>query len=163
MVKHPNMVELDHSRRELVEKIGVINEKIGMQPVAARINALLQVSNNTLLTFDEIQETLQVSKSSVSNAINILLSTGQIEYFTKPGERKRYFRSNMEKWPKIIDQLVEFALTYRDIFKQVLELRSEEDPQFNQSIRDLINFIDYIIAKVPPLMAKWKEENGKIF
>lgn len=155
------MTDTEHQRRELVEKIGVINEKIGMQPVAARVNALLQVSNHTMLTFDEIREELQVSKSSVSNAIAILLSTGQIEYFTKPGDRKRYFRSTMEKWPRLIDKLLEFAMNYRDIYKQVLAIRSDSDPKFNQSIKDLINFIDYVMETMPPMLRKWTEKRNK--
>lgn len=105
-------------RRELVERIGVINERFGLQPVAARVNALLLVSEKPRLTFDEIQEELQVSKSSVSNAINLLLSTGQIDYITLPGERKRYFRTNVEKWPRLIERLMDFAVMYRDLFRK---------------------------------------------
>src|SRR5699024_12490942 len=43
-------------------------------------------------SFDEIVELSQASKSSVSTNINLLLNNGSVEYFTKPGERKRYFR-----------------------------------------------------------------------
>lgn len=44
------------------------------------------------VTFDEIVEKLNASKSSISTSLNILLNANQIEQFNKIDERKRYFR-----------------------------------------------------------------------
>lgn len=148
---------MDQKRRELVEKIGVFNEKIGAQPVVARINALLLVSEKTRMTFNDIQEELGVSKSSVSNAIKLLLTTGQIDYITFPGERKRYFYSNIKQWPRMIDRLVDYAMLYRNLFAEVLELRNDHDPDFNDSIKDLMDFIDYLINNLPVMKEEFKK------
>ncbi len=149
---------MDPRRRELVEKIGVFNERFGLQPVAARVNALLLVSEKPRLSFDEIQEELQVSKSSVSNAINLLLSTGQIDYITLPGERKRYFRSNIEKWPRLVERLMDFAILYQGMFREVMALKNEADQEFNQSIQDLIDFIDQMMKEIPAMIEQYKNK-----
>ena len=78
---------------ELIEKIGVHFEKEGLQPVAARILSLLTVSDKEEQTFDEIRDTLKISKSAASNGINLLLKINSIEYITKLGDRKRYFKT----------------------------------------------------------------------
>ena len=88
-------VQLSEEQRRLIEKMGVGGEKNGMPPAPARIMALLMVSPETELTFDQVRETLNLSKSATSNAINMLLTTQKIDYITKPGDRKRYFKNKI--------------------------------------------------------------------
>lgn len=80
-------------REKLIEKVGLYFErKNDLPPLGARVFALLLLSNETGNTFDEIVELSKSSKGAVSTNINLLLQNGSIEYFTKCGERKRYFR-----------------------------------------------------------------------
>ena len=84
---------LTEKQKVLIEKIGIVTEREGMQPAAARIIGLLYVADNPELTFDEILGALRISKSAASNALNLLLQTNRIEYTTFSGDRKRYFRN----------------------------------------------------------------------
>ncbi len=80
-------------QKQLIEEIGQVNEeRLGLSPLAARIYALLALSSYDGLTFDEIKEFIQASKSSTSVNINVLTQLNHIEYYTKSGDRKRYFR-----------------------------------------------------------------------
>lgn len=80
-------------KKELVEEIGVYFEKTHqIPPLAARIYALLILCPKAGHSFDDIVALSSSSKSSVSTNLNLLLERGGIEYFTKSGERKRYFR-----------------------------------------------------------------------
>lgn len=63
-----------------------------LPPLATRIFALLMLCPRSGHSFDEIVELSKSSKSSVSTNLNLLLNRGNIEYFTKTGDRKRYFR-----------------------------------------------------------------------
>src|SRR5688572_5555779 len=99
--------KITKAQLELIERMGVVHEKSGIQPAAARILALLLVSNRTELTFDEIQQTVGISKSSASVAINLLLTMNKIEYITKAGDRKRYFRSKIMNWREDMKQGIE--------------------------------------------------------
>ena len=91
-------IKLTDNQKELVESFGVVQEHMGLSPAAARVNALLTISDVIELSFDEIRETLQLSKSATSNAINSLLTMDRIDYKTKPGDRKRYFYSKLGQW-----------------------------------------------------------------
>ncbi|MGB7393051.1 MAG: MarR family transcriptional regulator, partial [Pricia sp.] len=88
-------IKLTKEQQELIEKFGVIQEGMGLNPASARVNALLTISDKLELTFDEIRETLKLSKSATSNAINFLLERENIGYKTKLGDRKRYFFSKL--------------------------------------------------------------------
>lgn len=46
------------------------------------------------ITFEEILEASCASKSSVSNALNVLQQSNYVEVISKLGERKRYYRVN---------------------------------------------------------------------
>ena len=65
-----------------------------MSPLAARIYAIMILSPYDGHTFDEILEMTCASKSSVSTQLNLLLQLKKVEYFTKSGDRKRYFRAS---------------------------------------------------------------------
>ncbi len=80
-------------QQQLIEEIGQVNEeRLGLSPLAARIYALLVLSSYDGLTFDEIKEYVAASKSSTSVNINVLTQLNHVEYYTKSGDRKRYFR-----------------------------------------------------------------------
>ena len=82
-------------KKKLIEEIGVHFEKVhNLAPLAARLYVIMILSPNDGHTFDEIIEITKASKSSVSTQLNLLIQTNKVEYFTKPGDRKRYFRAS---------------------------------------------------------------------
>ncbi|WP_228547330.1 GbsR/MarR family transcriptional regulator [Nonlabens antarcticus] len=106
------MNKLSEEHSLLVEDIGmVIEERADLSPLAARIYASLILCPVDGMTFEEITEAHHASKSSVSNNLNVLVKLNYIEYYTKPGERKRHFRSSrayiktaMEKYNELFEK-----------------------------------------------------------
>jgi DNA-binding transcriptional regulator GbsR (MarR family) len=149
-------MKLSDKKLKLIEELGVIHERTGMQPAMARVIALLLVSDRTELTFEEIYETLNMSKSAASNALNFLLSTDRIEYITNPGERRRYFRFKA----KSIKDAVLRALTEVDAFNSALKKVAEQRPastrEFNTKLEELTGFLDFIKKELPVLIEKWE-------
>jgi len=110
-------------KRKLIEEIGVRFEQVHqLAPLAARIYALMILSPKDGHTFDEILNITLASKSSVSTHLNHLLQLKKVEYFTKTGDRKRYFRTStyylkntLEEYHasvseelRLIDKIIEF-------------------------------------------------------
>ncbi|MDN3596079.1 GbsR/MarR family transcriptional regulator [Zunongwangia endophytica] len=110
-------------KSQLIEEIGVHFEQIHqLAPLAARIYAIMILSPKDGHTFDEILEITSASKSSVSTHLNHLLQLKKIEYFTKSGDRKRYFRAstfylkntleeyhlNISEEIKLMDKIINF-------------------------------------------------------
>ncbi|SFB74100.1 transcriptional regulator [Zunongwangia sp. SCSIO 43204] len=111
---------------KLIEEIGVRFEQVHqLAPLAARIYAIMILSPKDGHTFDEILSITKASKSSVSTHLNHLLQLKKVEYFTKPGDRKRYFRAstyylkntleeyhvNITEEIKLIDKIINFNKT----------------------------------------------------
>jgi DNA-binding transcriptional regulator GbsR (MarR family) len=147
---------LSEKQKSVIEQIGISFEKIGMQPAAARVMGLLYVADRPELTFDEITEQLQISKSATSNAINLLLQTEQIEYITFSGDRKRYFRLKISNWREGFAKKIEGMTSFNILLRQVLEVRTKETADFNASLEELINFLDYIHQQLPRLLQEWE-------
>lgn len=85
-------------KKEAVESLGMhIERRTQVSPLAARIQALMILSSDEGQTFDEIVAFTEASKSSVSSNLNLLLQIKSVEYFTIPGDRKRYFRSSKDR------------------------------------------------------------------
>src|SRR5690606_24666877 len=55
----------------------------------------------------ELLEKLEASKSSVSTNLQLLQSTGKITYFTKTGDRKRYFKIAPDQMLVRLDEKIE--------------------------------------------------------
>ena len=153
--------KLTEEQKKLIEEIGVSKEQEGLQPAAARVYALLFVSNKTELTFDEIREALKLSKSATSNALNFLLSVSIIEYITLPGDRKRYFRMNLTNWGKNLQKRIESGLKGNALLKKVLNQRPPETAEFNQRLAELIEFTDFLQKEIPLLLDRWNESRRK--
>ncbi len=149
-------MNLTEKQKVLIEKLGVFNERSGMTPVEGRILALLIVSDVVELTFDEIKELLEIGKSTTSNALNMLQIKGRIEYITKLGDRKRYFRVKILNWEKQIEQRMMAMLAMSDLMKEVLANRSDKTPEFNKELTKLNQFFDFMREEFSESFFKWK-------
>lgn len=84
---------ISNEKLKLIEEIGLrLETRLQIAPLAARIYALLTLSSYDGLTFEEIREIIGSSKSSTSVNLNVLTQLNHIEFYTKSGDRKRYFR-----------------------------------------------------------------------
>lgn len=83
----------EESKQQLIEELGVhFESEYSLPPLAARIFANLVITEEDGLTFEDCLVKRCASKSSVSTSLNLLLQMDFIKYFTKSGDRKRYFK-----------------------------------------------------------------------
>lgn len=145
-------------KRQQVERIGVAFEKSGVSPVAARIIGLLMVAEPPYLTFDEIVEATQASKSSVSNALKFLQSEGLIEYITFSGDRKRYFQLFPSTWLEVLQQRVASISPFRRILLETVDIRSDQYPTFNQTLLDICELYGEFERAANKIIDGWKKK-----
>jgi len=147
---------LTDKQRELIERLGVFSEQEGAPPAEARIMALLLVADEVQLTFDQIRELLNISKSAASTCLNTLLATQKITYTTRPGDRKRYFSSNLLNWEDNATVGFRKLLGVKKLLQEILDERTPDTPEFNEGLRSLIEFMEFMNAELPQLFEKWK-------
>lgn len=105
-------------QEQLIEEIGLgIEDQLNLSPLASRIYALVILSSDEGLTFEEIRATIMSSKSSTSVNINVLLQLDYIIFYTKPGDRRRYFK--LAKYSSLI--LLEVYLQAIEKEKEMIE------------------------------------------
>jgi len=146
-------------QKELIESIGRDNEKDGFQPVTARIMGLLMVMDKEEYTFDEIVEEMQISKSTVSNALRNLELRGVLEYVTYPGDRKRYFRFVSGDIDEMIVEVEKSMLQKLDIIKQIIELKKNPNSRNAKFLKNVLEGMNFFIEHLEKLKAEYKSKH----
>jgi len=148
-------VQLTQTQRELIERMGVFYEQHGIAPIEGRIMSLLIVCDQPELTFDQIRELLGISKSATSTALSTLQLTHRVVYKTRPGDRKRYFTSNIVQWEQSFTENFKKFFDVIKIMKEALEQRTPETPEFNRQMESFIEFTEYLSIEFPRLYTQW--------
>jgi DNA-binding transcriptional regulator GbsR (MarR family) len=157
------MAKTDKSQylKGLVEKIGVVVEKAGFQPAVGRVLASLMVSDPPYKTFDEIQKSLGISKSAVSNALNALMSREMVDYITLPGDRKRYFQLAGSGLISQMKKKLVLHSALPDLLRAVVEARSNKYPEFNRSLLETVDFLSFMEKEINAAIDKWEALKSK--
>jgi DNA-binding transcriptional regulator GbsR (MarR family) len=149
---------LTDKQTKLIEKMGIHFER-SIPPAAARIFALLIVSDKDSYSFDEIREVLNLSKSATSNGLNFLLNMKKIEYFTRSGDRKRYFTWCPKNTLSHFKEGIEQALGLSILFDETLSLKKAKDSSHYRMLEELHDLMNFLKMEMPAVYAKW--ENSK--
>jgi len=150
------MPSLTEAQRDLIERFGVLHDRIGVRPAAGRILGLLLVSPEPELTFDQIRDTLGMSKSATSTALSHLQTIGSVEYRTRPGDRKRYFRKNFADWEASFLGRVGEYLAVRNLLSQALQLGDDRPEESRQAMERMIGFLGMLEEEIHDAHRRWE-------
>lgn len=151
-------------KMELVEKLGVHFENAyRLAPVAARILSFVVLNGRSGTTFDDLVTNLGASKSTISTHLNHLQGIKKILYFTKSGDRKKYFIINEDSIVMSIDEMIDSWAKLRELhveikmYKQSLNIMETIDAnsKFDSEFHDnYIKFIDDVTKSISELRVK---------
>lgn len=145
-------------QRHMVEEVGRYFEKQGFQPVAGRVLGLLLAMDKEVYTFEEITEELGISKSSTSVALRNLEIRGNIEYFTFPGDRKRYYRIRTVNPTVLIDEFEDKMNQFLRIHKSILNLKEDTNSRSSRFLKDLNKMIEFFLSHLDELKEKYQKQ-----
>ena len=163
--------DLCKKKSELVEKLGVhIEGKDNLAPVAARILAFIILTGKAGTTFEDLLINLCASKSTISTHLNHLHDLKKVVYFTKPGDRKKYFTINQDAIVLSIDTMIESWAIQKDLHLEIKTYKesanstfSEEVPKFDLLFHDnYIKFLDEATKSILELRTKITENQSKL-
>ena len=125
--------------QKLIEKLGVhIESKEQIAPLAARIVASLVLNGKKGETFEGLVEKLNASKSTISSHLTNLQAAHRITYYTKPGDRKKYFILSPNAMILSMDEMIEKWEEQRDIHLEIVAYKSD----VNKNIEDIDDKFD---------------------
>ncbi|WP_299006334.1 transcriptional regulator [uncultured Tenacibaculum sp.] len=153
------MNQVEKKKCELVEKLGIfLEQKEQMAPVAARIFSHIILTGKQGTTFEDLVLGLCASKSTISTHLNHLQDLKKITYFTKTGDRKKYFILNKDTMLQGISKLVEEWKGEKQLhieikaYKEEANETLEEEIQFELGFHDnFIEFLDGAISSITKL------------
>ncbi len=158
-------------KQGLVEKLGVaIEQKDQLAPVAARILSYIILTGKVGTTFEDLVSHLCASKSTISTHLNHLTDLKKVLYFTKPGDRKKYYTINHDNICISIDAMIEswnsqkaLHLEIREYKEDSNKVREDEASKFELDFHDdYIEFLEEAIQSISKLKSKIIEKNSKI-
>lgn len=143
-------------KKQLIEEIGTHLEKEEqLSPVASRIYATILICCNEGVTFEQLTKEMGSSKSTVFNHLNTLETSGRIEYFSKPGDRKRYYVPISNQFIRFIDEKIRICASELSLQQKIIHYKKtanelwEEDSskQYNLKFHhNILVFLEESIA-----------------
>lgn len=153
-------MESVEKKNKLIEEVGaLLQERANLSPLAARIYATLILSSNEGLSFDAIVKQMQASKSSVSSNLNVLLQLRYIAYYTKPGNRKRYFKTSEFYIKNTMEQQIYLIEKELKVVTKINDFNKNHNPEkfknekslgllFHEHLEDLKNKINSKLEEI---------------
>ncbi|TYB78613.1 GbsR/MarR family transcriptional regulator [Bizionia myxarmorum] len=143
--------KLKEKKYQLVEKLGVHFEHTEqLAPVGARILAFIILTGKAGVTFEDLVTDLCASKSTISTHLNHLQDTHKISYFTKIGDRKKYFTVNADTLMQSIDDMVTKWELEKELHEEMtdykIQINSLESttPELKFDLTYHENYINYL-------------------
>jgi len=145
-------VNLTDEQKQLLERLAVLYEQGGVPPAPAKILALLTVSDVTELSFDQIQDTLEISKSATSQALTQLQTFKQVEYASRIGDRKRYFKLRTNNWLESIIEKFEHLRLTSEVYCEILKQRPADTKDFNKALEIKAKLLRFAVDNLPGML-----------
>jgi DNA-binding transcriptional regulator GbsR (MarR family) len=161
---------LNKTKCRLVEKLGIhFENRDKLAPVEARILSYIILTGKQGTTFEDLVSNLSASKSTVSTHITHLQDLKKVEYFTKTGDRKKYFVINNDTMLQSITELMDQWAEQKQLHVEIMDFKInaneslDEDTQFNLEFHEgYIDFLDEATQSISKLRTKIIEKNTKL-
>lgn len=140
--------------RDDIDKHSSELETMGLTPMASRIFIYMMYVGDSEVTFDELVNYFQVSKSAISNGIKLLQSADMLSHKTYGGKRKRYFYSNTEMLFNL-KGMTQRLKHFINIFEDVQKAHSANG-SYSKELDNYILFYKMMLAELPIIMQRWQ-------
>ncbi len=146
---------IDERTQRFVEDMALFFEKSGHTRMAGRILAWLLVCDPAYQTAGQIAEALQASKASISTNVRMFTDFGMVERFTRPPDRRDYYRLASDAWPKELTAGLPALVTLRKLAEDAFDLPGMTD-EARCRLTDLRDFLQFYEAGFAELIGRWQ-------
>ncbi len=145
-------------RQQFVEDSGLFFEKLGLTRMAGRIIGWLLVCDPPHQTMGDLVDALQASKSSISTSVRQLEQYALIQRFTRPGERRDYYRLAPDIWVWSFRARMHLVTEMRELAEHGLTLLDGEAPERRRRLELMRDVNGYLEREFPKLLDGWDRE-----
>lgn len=152
---------LDEERRRYVEEFGLLFGQFGLSRMFGRVLGVLMISDPPERSAEELAEALGASRGSISQTTRSLIQMGLVQRWSRPGERRDYFRIKPGAWHEIMRREMEALGDFRKTAERGLELLGSEDPASRRSLEEMRDFYAYWEKEMPAVLERWEREEER--
>jgi len=105
---------------------------------------------------EELAEELEASRGSISQTTRSLIQMSLVQRWSRPGERRDYFRIKPGAWHEIMRREIEALSGFRKMAERGLELLDSEDPGARRSLEEMRDFYAYWEKEMPAVLERWE-------
>lgn len=146
------------NQQQFVEDCGLYFEKIGLTRMAGRIIGWLLICDPPQQAMSDIVDALQASKSSISTSLRMLEQASLIQRFTRPGERRDYYRLAPDLWIWSFKARMHLVTELRELAEHGLHLLADEPPEQRRRLELMRDVNSYLEREFPKLLDGWQQE-----
>lgn len=149
---------LDPEAMQFVEDVGLLLERRGHPRMAGRILGWLLICDPPHQSIDDLAETLDASKASISTMTRLLVQMDLLERVGLPGERRDYFRIKPGAWAELMRETMEEILLARRLTERGLELLEGKPVELKQRLKEARAMYAFFEEEFPILLERWERE-----
>ncbi|HET7269693.1 MAG TPA: MarR family transcriptional regulator [Rubrobacter sp.] len=150
---------MDEERRRYVEEFGLLFGQFGLSRMLGRVLGVLMISDPPERSAEELAEELGASRGSISQTTRSLIQMSLVQRWSRPGERRDYFRIKPGAWHEIMRREMEALGDFRKMAERGLDLLDSEDPYARRSLEEMRDFYTYWEREMPTVLDRWEQES----
>jgi len=143
-----------YEEKHWIEDISLFFEQMGLPRMAGRVLGVLLISNPPKQSINDLCETLEASKSSVSTMTRLLTEMGLIERVPSPLPRRVYFQFKSGGWVVFIRQRLSLWASLHHIAERGLELQNQIDEPLRERLQEAHDMFSLIEEELPALLER---------
>ncbi len=152
---------MDEERRRYVEEFGLLFGQFGLSRMFGRVLGVLMISDPPERSAEELAEALGASRGSISQTTRSLIQMGLVQRWSRPGERRDYFRIKPGAWHEIMRREMEALGAFRRTAERGLELLDSKDFDARRSLEEMRDFYAYWEKEMPAVLERWEKESRR--
>jgi DNA-binding transcriptional regulator GbsR (MarR family) len=146
--------DIEDRKKDIIERYGLFMEKSEkFAPISARIFSTLLLAERKGATFDDLVNFLGASKSTISTNLQRLSNMKVVDYYTKPGDRKKYFHLSPIGFISFLEEDISKFRAEKTLVKEVIEFKKTankiiDDPNLRFESPENNPFFDYLTSSI---------------
>jgi DNA-binding transcriptional regulator GbsR (MarR family) len=155
----PTPHSLDEATLRFIEDMAFVFERAGHARMPGRILAWLMIADPPYQSAAEIGSALGASKGSVSTNLRFLVERGLVERFTRPPQRRDYYRVTHGMWPEMVRRNTAVIHAERHVAERGLKLLEGVGEERQRPLLEMLDFLRFYEEETDAMLDRWRREH----
>ena len=152
---------MHEAAERFIERMGFLLETEGMPRISGRILGFLMLEEGAF-SLDELADSLQVSKASVSTNARLLEQHGLLERTGSPGDRRDFYRLGNDPWDRMLQVGARKWEAARQMFTESEAALPDEMEVGRRRLVEAEQFHLLLIDESERLLERWRRRPREV-